>query len=121
MASDTVTGEFKFTDTYDNFSWIISGTGPSVMLSYIVTSSPSIPSFNSLFSSTYKNKRSSNNGVAVEDDALLTYDSVDIRTHYIDSLMKMGLNSTNHTILHMTIIILLSKLKLSSPRPMIIS
>lgn len=75
LASDTVTGEFKFTDTYDNFSWIISGTGPSVMLSYIVTSSPSIPSFNSLFSSTYKNKRSSNNGVAVEDDALLTYDS----------------------------------------------
>lgn len=71
----TVTGTFTLTDPYNNFSWIDSGTGPSVMLAYIVTTSSSIPSFSPPFSSTYQNKRSNNNGVAVEDDAFLTYDS----------------------------------------------
>ena len=73
--SSNISGTFTFSDPYNNFSWIETGTGPSVMLAYIVTSSPSIPSFRSQFSSSYKNKRANNNGVAVEEDALLTYDN----------------------------------------------
>lgn len=67
----SVSGSFTFTDPYNNLSWIDTGTGPSVMLAYIVTYSQTTPSFSSLFTSTYK--RSNNNGIPVTEDELLSY------------------------------------------------
>lgn len=73
QSSNSVTGNFSFIDTHGNLSWIDPGTGPSLLLSYIVTYSQTPPSFSSLFSSTYK--RSNNNGIPVDDDLMLTSES----------------------------------------------
>ncbi|NCC13623.1 MAG: hypothetical protein EOM32_09670 [Spirochaetia bacterium] len=96
LSEDTVSGTFTFPDTYGNLSWIDPGTGPSLMLSYIVTTSHDEPSFESLFSSTYK--RTSNNGIPVSEDELLSYNSGDYlyRLHRFSDINDNQFNSPTY-------------------------
>ncbi|MEA4861510.1 hypothetical protein SDC9_124781 [bioreactor metagenome] len=93
----SVSGTFTFTDSYNNLSWVDTGTGPSLMLAYIVTSSPGdIPKFETPFSSTYK--RSNNNGIHVSEDELLSYDSggITYRLHRFSDTTGIDFNSPTY-------------------------
>lgn len=96
LPEDTVSGTFTFPDTYGNLSWIDPGTGPSLMLAYIVTTSREEPTFSQSFGTTYK--RTSNNGIPVSEDELLSYNNGDYlyRLHRFSDINNNQFNSPTY-------------------------
>jgi len=96
LPEETVSGTFKFPDTYGNLSWIDPGTGPSLMLAYIVTTSQEEPTFSQSFGTTYK--RTSNNGIPVSEDELLSYNNGDYlyRLHRFSDINDNQFNSPTY-------------------------
>ena len=96
LPEDTVSGTFKFPDTYGNLSWVDPGTGPSLMLAYIVTTSQEEPTFSQSFGTTYK--RTSNNGIPVSEDELLSYNNGDYlyRLHRFSDINDNQFNSPTY-------------------------
>ena len=72
---EVVYGIFKVTDNNSSLSMISPGTGPSLVLSYIVTDSPDPPAFITPFKTNYR--RSIYNGVPIRSQELLSITSSD--------------------------------------------
>ena len=69
--SDSVAGTYSVnSDPLNNLSWIDVGSGPSVMLFYLITDEPNPPSgIVSTFNSTYQKNYA---GIAISSDEILT-------------------------------------------------
>ena len=67
---DTVFGNLTISDPHGNLSLVTQGTGPSLMLGYIVTNAASPPNVTSSFDSTYR--RNIYNGVRLQNQEIIS-------------------------------------------------